>query len=201
MPPPLILVSEPRMRSYPARLQGVALQHRALKLAVAALVILTGIGAPAAVRLCSEPLDVSGTVRRPDVLAHAEGRDERPHSVQGVLLSFVEAIWRVKQRDELAYPAHAMLGTILEVAGCSPVAAGFQWIKAGFHARSEAELERVARGLAEARQRSLEPSAFRATLCDYLAKGGDHPGMDWVVRTAGLDCPSTAHQPVESPIS
>ena len=77
-------------------------------------------------------------MRRPDVLARAGEGDERPHAVHGVLVSFVEAAWRVKQRDELAYPAHATLGTIREVAGCSPTAAGFQWIKAGFHAPSEA---------------------------------------------------------------
>jgi hypothetical protein len=90
------------MRSYLAHMQEVTMQHRPLQLAIAALVILTGVGAPAAARLCSEPLDVSGTVRRPDVLARAGEGDERPHAVHGVLVSVVEAAWMVKQRDELA---------------------------------------------------------------------------------------------------
>jgi hypothetical protein len=185
------------MPSYLARMRGVTLHHRSPRLAVVALVILTGVGAPAMARLCSKPLDVSGAMRRPDLLARTEEGHERPHAVHGVLVSFVEAAWMVKQRDELAYPARAMLGTILEVVGCSPIAAAFQWIKAGFHAQSEAQRERVARGLAAARQRSPEPTEFRERLCDYLRKGGDHPGMDRVISKAELDCPGTASRSVE----
>lgn len=178
----------------------MTVQQKAL-LAVVALAILTVIAAPLAVRLCSEPLDVSGTVRRRDAVLHAEERDESLHPAHGLFASIFEAAWQVKQRDELAYPAHAMLGTILEASGCSPTAVGFQWIKAGFHARSEAELERIASGLVKARQRSLDPGEFRVALCDYLATGLDHPGLDRVARTAGLDCPSSTGHSMGSPIS
>src|SRR5688572_12940297 len=44
------------------------------------------------------------------------------------------------QRGAIAYPAHAALGTALEMLDLSPAATAVQWLKAAAHARSDAEL-------------------------------------------------------------
>src|SRR5262249_50725188 len=100
---------------------------------------------------CAAPLDVSGTTRLPGWLTGP------------------------KARDEVAYPAHLALGEVLTRLGCHPTAAGLQWLKAGAHARSTAEVKQVATGLAAARQRSRAPEELARTLCAYVAGGFARP--------------------------
>ena len=37
------------------------------------------------------------------------------------------------QRDDIAYPGHAFLASLLTETGCDRMAAGLQWLKAGAH--------------------------------------------------------------------
>jgi hypothetical protein len=115
-------------------------------------------------RTCAQPTDVSGTTRLPAWLI------------------------ALKNRDELAYPAHALLGTLLNDAGCPPVVAGLQWVKAGAHARNEHDIEAAGAGLAVARERASQPETFDATLCQFMAGGFANTRQEAVVRRAALDC-------------
>ena len=66
----------------------------------------------------------------------------------------------LSQRSAVAYPAHAALGTVLEMLGLSPAATAVQWLKAAAHARSAAELERTAHGISAAVTRDGSGRAF-----------------------------------------
>src|SRR5436309_538172 len=99
-------------------------------------------------RVYSRPLDVSGTWRLPPL------------------------IQAVKERDAVAYPAHVVLATVLEATHAAPTAVGLQWIKAAAHARTQAQMQRVAVGLAQAQQRTATPAHFSATLCPYVRPSG-----------------------------
>src|SRR5882672_2617509 len=74
------------------------------------LLILVGLGLTLVIvvgqRLYSRPLDISGTYRFP---------------------TWLDAI---KRRDDVAYPFHAALGTLLNKLGGDPDAAALQWLKA-----------------------------------------------------------------------
>lgn len=100
-----------------------------------------------AARLYSRPLDVSGTMYLPRLVKI------------------------IKDRNEVAYPAHVILATILEATGGSPTAAGLQWLKAAAHARSDAELIRAARGLENAQRRCPDSGEFVIALSCYLRHG------------------------------
>jgi hypothetical protein len=126
---------------------------------------MLGIPAIAAgVRICTEPLDVSGTTRVP-----AE-------------------IDLVKSRDDVAYSAHGILGTLLERLGCQPAATAVQWLKAAAHARTEAELERAARGIFAARQRSQSASQLEVDFCSAVAQGIAGPRQATALAEAGFHC-------------
>jgi hypothetical protein len=105
------------------------------------------LGARAARWLRSVPLDVSGTVPLPGI------------------------IHRIKDRDEIAYPGHVLLARILAASRGSPTAVGLQWLKAAAHARNPADLDRAARGLDAAWERSQDPVAFARTLRRYVRPG------------------------------
>jgi hypothetical protein len=114
-------------------------------------------------RIYTRPLDIGGFVRLP-----------RP-------------LQAIKERDGIAYPLHAILGAALNLTGGLPLAAGYQWIKAAAHARSTAELERAASGLARARNRSRLEDDFDGALCAYLG-GGFHRRQARAMSMAGLRC-------------
>ena len=57
------------------------------------------------------------------------------------------ALIRVKQHDAVAYPAHIAAAHTLDVAGCGKDAVRLQWLKAGLHASSESQIERIASAL------------------------------------------------------
>jgi hypothetical protein len=115
-------------------------------------------------RACHAPVDISGTTRLPAWLV------------------------ALKERDAFAYPAHDLMGRLLNDAGCSPVAAGLQWIKAGAHARTEQEATQVEHGLSAARSRDSQPATFDAILCAYLANGFANPQQEAIIQRAGLAC-------------
>jgi hypothetical protein len=132
------------------------------------IVVVIAIGAVLAGilgdRYCREPVDVSGTTE---------------------LLGWLTAL---KSRDELAYPAHTLLGTLLNDRGCSPTAAGLQWIKAGAHARTEHEVAAAGQGLAVARTRASQTEAFDAALCGYVVNGFANTQQEAVARRADVRC-------------
>src|SRR3954462_567216 len=78
-----------------------------------------------AVRVYTRPLDVSGHWQLPRVIE------------------------MVKERDQVAYPAHVVLATVLDAARAAPTAVGLQWVKAAAHAQNQAQMQRVADGLAK----------------------------------------------------
>ena len=98
--------------------------------------------------LLRQPLDVDAAVALPDWLA------------------------RLARRDEVAYSAHAALGTALETLRYPPEAVGLQWLKAAAHARTAAEAERLGAGLAGTRRRSGDLDRVDAALCRYIIGGG-----------------------------
>jgi len=113
---------------------------------------------------CREPIDVSGTTRLPDWLV------------------------ALKERDEIAYPAHAIVGAVLNQAGCSPIAVGLQWLKAGAHARTEQEIMTAEQGLSVARARADPTATFDARLCAFMTDGYANTQQEAVTRGAGLRC-------------
>jgi hypothetical protein len=79
---------------------------------------------------------------------------------------------RLLDRDEVAYPLHLALGTVLETLRFPPEAAGLQWLKGAAHARTAPEAERLGDGLARTRRRSGDPDGLDAALCRHIIGGG-----------------------------
>ena len=79
-------------------------------------------------------------------------------------LGVPRSVDRYLQRDRVAYPVHATLGWGFERLGVPPQAAALQWVKAAFHARSDAQLDQTARGLADALARDGDGARVRATV-------------------------------------
>ena len=127
------------------------------------LVVVTAISLPIAIRIHSGPLDLSGT------------RD---------LPAIIEI---VKDRDDIAYPAHVALASLLEVTQAAPTAVGLQWIKAAAHARDRDQLRRTATGLARAQRRAASLDEFWATLCPYIRTGDERLEVSVMERT-GARC-------------
>ena len=99
------------------------------------------------------------------------------------LPSWVDALTR---RPEVAYPSHAALGTALEVLGGEPSVVALQWFKAAAHARSEADVERAARGIAAALQRGPDDHRLVPTLCTLRDLG--NPAQVRALAGSGLTC-------------
>jgi hypothetical protein len=116
------------------------------------------------VQACREPVDISGSLARSDWLD------------------------TIKSYDAFWYTSHSVLGTILNDAGCSPLAAGLQWLKAGAHANTEQEVETVGQGLTAARSRAGQPEPFDARLCRYVAGKFASPQQQAATRLAGISC-------------
>jgi len=94
---------------------------------------------------------------------------------------------RFLQRDRLAYPVHAALGTAINRLNVSPAAAGAQWLKAASHARSDDQLARTVAGIAEARARDSE--GVPAALCPWVRDGGLNRQARTAIEQSGLPCP------------
>lgn len=130
------------------------------------LVIGIPVASAAAVvaHTCADPLDISGTTPMPGLLA------------------------AIKDRDEIAYPAHSALGALLQAFSCEPSAVGLQWLKAAAHARSTTEIERTAGGLSAALRLSLSPVELERQLCRYVSMGFARAQQAAAAAAAGLQC-------------
>jgi hypothetical protein len=87
-------------------------------------------------------------------------------------------------RDEVAYPLHAILGTTASLVHGPPTVAALQWVKAASHAPSQADLRRAADGIAAARQRGGGPTEER--LCAYARHGS--PTVQTAIALGGARC-------------
>ena len=128
--------------------------------------------APAAVG-ADQPLPVD-VQRLPPIVRTAGG------SAIGVLL-------RVKQHDAFAYPAHVAMAHGLDVAGCGEDAVRIQWLKAGLHAATDGQADRVARALAGSAQNRDDLVQMRR-IVDYWA--------DRVPQSVGIRRVQTAFDPL-----
>lgn len=90
------------------------------------------------------------------------------------------------QARVIAYPAHAVLGTVFEALDLSPAATAVQWLKAAWHASSDAEVERTARGMAAALARDTTDRRTLRTLCNLKEVG--NPDQIRAVEQARIPC-------------
>ena len=139
-------------------------RSRLLTASIVVVVLLAASAGAVSVQACREPVDVSGSLARS---------------------SWLDA---VKQYDGFWYRSHVVVGTLLADAGCSPLATGLQWLKAGAHARTEQDVEMVGRGLAAARTRADHAPTFDTWLCQYLAGDFTRSQQQAAAHLAGLDC-------------
>ena len=54
---------------------------------------------------------------------------------------------QIKQSDLVAYPAHIVAAHTLDAAGCGKDAVRLQWLKAGLHASTDPQIQRIAASL------------------------------------------------------
>ena len=131
----------------------------------AACLLLLGVGV-GTVRL-TQPLDVGEPTWLPDWIV------------------------TLKQRDDVAYPAHRALATALEALHYPREAAALQWLKAATHARDADERTRAVEGLARLRSGAASAQEFDATICSYILGGGRGRDAAAAAR-AGLRCATSA---------
>jgi hypothetical protein len=89
------------------------------------------------------------------------------------------------ERREIAYPAHAAIGTVLETLDLSPAATGVQWLKAAAHAASDRELSWAAEGIAAALARDHDDVAMQV-LCTVRDIGNAR--QQQAAQRSGLTC-------------
>jgi len=97
--------------------------------------------------------------------------------------------------DPLPYSAHTFIATVLDELGCSPEAAGLQWLKAAAHAETDEQVGRAARALAEERLRSGDAEVLDAALCAYVVDGFASSQQAEALRVAGMRCPTQSGAP------
>jgi hypothetical protein len=90
------------------------------------------------------------------------------------------------ERNDVAYPLHAMLGTGFNLTPGTAAAAGIQWMKAANHARSPHEMAAAVRGISTARGFAPYPTALDVRIA-AVAKRQD-PRVRQVMHAAGLTC-------------
>ncbi|GAC1314940.1 MAG: hypothetical protein NVSMB2_05280 [Chloroflexota bacterium] len=104
--------------------------------------------------------------------------------------------------DGPAYTLHVALGTTLNSVGASASTAANQWVRAGAHARSDAELDTVVRGIVATRQGSGFDWQIDDQLCSAYSGGGESTRE--ALRRAGADCSDDAtvftHVAADSPL-
>ncbi|HLH22397.1 MAG TPA: hypothetical protein VK066_07725 [Chloroflexota bacterium] len=105
-----------------------------------------------------------------------------------MIQALTHAITTHEDFDPATYAAHAALGWLLGRGGCDPVATGLQWLKAGAHAHSPAEVEAVAQGIAAARAASGDPAEFDAALCSYVGPAFSTGEQLTATEAGGVDC-------------
>jgi hypothetical protein len=67
-----------------------------------------------------------------------------------VLVVFHGRLWALKERDQVAYPLHVAAATVLKYVRASPSSVASQWLKAGYHARTDSETNRAVNGFGAA---------------------------------------------------
>jgi hypothetical protein len=90
------------------------------------------------------------------------------------------------ERNGVAFPAHAAVGTVFEKLNLSPAATSLQWFKAAAHARSESELEQAAHGISAALARDCDDSRAARTLCLLQPLG--NPAQRQLAQGLNLPC-------------
>jgi hypothetical protein len=109
---------------------------------------------------------------------------------------------KVTQRSRIAYPAHAAVAAVLEMANLSPAATAVQWVKAAAHARSAVDVERTAKGIEAALARDGNDSRALRTLCTIKDLGD--PSQVRAIQQASLACdhwpPNVALEAVVAPL-
>ena len=112
----------------------------------------------------------------------------RIRSALPITTTISRAARALTQCDETLYPYHAALGAALGFLPFDPEPAALQWLKAGAHARSSAEVEVVSSGLAAARRRSHSLPQFDADLCAAAGKSFTRAQQADAVAQAGITC-------------
>jgi len=84
------------------------------------------------------------------------------------------------------YAIHAFLGAVLNRLDGSPLAAAVQWVKAASHARSPADINRAAQGIATALRRSGNNQDVHVMVCALFDHGS--PSVQTAVVRAGIHC-------------
>jgi hypothetical protein len=92
------------------------------------------------------------------------------------------------KRDGVAFRAHALLADILARSNGAPSAVGVQWVKAAAHARTDAELRQVVRGLQWTVQHSSDHPTLMSTLCTYVEDGWWSGLQRQAFQAAGIEC-------------
>jgi hypothetical protein len=98
--------------------------------------------------LTPTPLPPTPTPRPPTPTPPPPTTLDRAREAAGIAVAAgISGLLRVKQSDEVAYPAHIVAAYVLDTAGCGTDAVRIQWLKAGLHASGDGWPERVATGL------------------------------------------------------
>ena len=112
---------------------------------------------------------------------------------------------RLTQRDEVAFPIHAILAKGYGMLPSPPIVSGLQWLKAAAHVRSDQDVRLAGEGLRAAISRVAPADRERAVaeLCQAAARG-HRTGHAMVAAFAGLRCgfelEVRAHVPEGQPI-
>jgi hypothetical protein len=114
----------------------------------------------------------------------AAGGPERLRAIGASLTAgAIDLVLVVKQSDPVAFPAHALVGTGLELAGCDRAAVADQWLKAARHAWTDWPARVTATALARAQPAGPGQEATVAWLArDAAAQPWFAPNLDRVGR-------------------
>jgi hypothetical protein len=152
----------------------------AVGLVVGAVVVLTWP------RLCDRPLDFARAEWSSPALV--EQTVWALPGVREVVQALTQAIITHEEFDPLTYASHAGLGWLLSRSQCDPVATGVQWLKAGAHSHSPAQVEMVAQGIAAARAASDDPAQFDVALCSYVGQAFTTDEQLTATEGGGVEC-------------
>jgi hypothetical protein len=104
----------------------------------------------------------------------------------------------IKEQDRVAYPLHAAAATVLQRVGAGSSTVAEQWLKAGYHARTDTETDRAVNGLILAVD-GVSGSQLNPSLCAIFheAPPAGWAGGVWpnalrdqyaILGSAGLSC-------------
>jgi hypothetical protein len=116
-----------------------------------------------------------------------------------IVIAFGGKLSSIKEQDRVAYPLHVAAGTLLQRLGASPSMIAEQWLKAGYHARSDAETDITVQGLRSAVE-GVQSDELDHSLCSIFHES---PPSGWangvwpnalrdqfaILGSLGLSCP------------